>query len=49
MPEILRMENIYKSYYMGDEELEVLHGVNLSVHSGEFLSILGSIRRVSQP
>ena len=41
MPEILRMENIYKSYYMGDEELEVLHGVNLSVHSGEFLSILG--------
>lgn len=41
MPEILRMENIYKSYYMGDEELEVLHDVNLSVHSGEFLSILG--------
>ena len=41
MPEILRMENIYKSYYMGDEELEVLHGVNLEIHSGEFLSILG--------
>lgn len=41
MPEILRMENIFKSYYMGDEELEVLHDVNLSVHSGEFLSILG--------
>jgi len=41
MPEILRMENIFKSYYMGDEELEVLHNVNLSVHSGEFLSILG--------
>jgi len=41
MPEILKMENIYKSYYMGDEELEVLHGVNLEIHSGEFLSILG--------
>ncbi|MGB4587884.1 MAG: ABC transporter ATP-binding protein [Clostridiaceae bacterium] len=41
MSEILRMENIFKSYYMGDEELEVLHDVNLSVHSGEFLSILG--------
>lgn len=41
MPEILRMKNIFKSYYMGDEELEVLHDVNLSVHSGEFLSILG--------
>ena len=41
MPEILKMENIYKSYYMGDEELEVLHGVSLEIHSGEFLSILG--------
>jgi putative ABC transport system ATP-binding protein len=41
MPEILRMENIFKSYYMGEEELEVLHNVNLSVHSGEFLSLLG--------
>lgn len=41
MPEILKMENIYKSYFMGDEELEVLHGVNLEIHSGEFLSILG--------
>jgi putative ABC transport system ATP-binding protein len=41
MPEILKMENIFKSYYMGDEELEVLHGVNLEIHSGEFLSILG--------
>ena len=26
---------------MGDEELEVLHDVNLVVHAGEFLSILG--------
>jgi len=41
MSEILNMKNICKSYYMGDEELEVLHQVNLVVHSGEFLSILG--------
>ncbi|HEY5585555.1 MAG TPA: ABC transporter ATP-binding protein [Ruminiclostridium sp.] len=41
MAEILNMQNICKSYYMGEEELEVLHNVNLSIHSGEFLSILG--------
>lgn len=41
MAEILNMQNICKSYYMGEEELKVLHNVNLTVHSGEFLSILG--------
>ncbi len=41
MSEILNMKDICKSYYMGDDELEVLHKVNLTVHSGEFLSILG--------
>ncbi len=41
MSEILRMQNICKSYYMGEEELEVLHNVNLTIDSGEFLSILG--------
>lgn len=41
MSEILNMKNISKSYYMGDEELEVLHNINLTVDSGEFLSILG--------
>lgn len=41
MAEILNMKNICKSYYMATEELEVLHQVNLTVDSGEFLSILG--------
>lgn len=41
MAEVLNMQNIFKSFYMGEEELEVLHDVNLTVNSGEFLSILG--------
>ncbi|SEN29928.1 putative ABC transport system ATP-binding protein [Paenibacillus sophorae] len=41
MTEILRMQNINKSYYMGEEELPILHDVNLTIHSGEFVSILG--------
>jgi len=41
MAEIVNMQNICKSYYMGEEELKILHDVNLKVNSGEFLSILG--------
>lgn len=41
MAEILSMRDICKSYYMGEEELEVLHNVNLTIHTGEFLSLLG--------
>ncbi|MHB8128308.1 MAG: ABC transporter ATP-binding protein [Mobilitalea sp.] len=41
MAEILTMQNICKSYYMNEEELEVLHNINLTIHTGEFLSILG--------
>lgn len=41
MAEILNMQNICKSYYMGEEELEVLHNVNLRIYSGEFLALLG--------
>jgi putative ABC transport system ATP-binding protein len=41
MDEILSMANISKSYSMGDEDIEVLHGVDLKVKKGEFLSILG--------
>lgn len=41
MAEILNMKNVCKSYQMGEEEIEVLHNVNLTVHAGEFLAILG--------
>ncbi|TJX15385.1 ABC transporter ATP-binding protein [Tissierella creatinini] len=38
---ILDMKDIVKSYRMGDEDQVVLKGVNLVVHKGEFISILG--------
>ncbi|MBE6004378.1 MAG: ABC transporter ATP-binding protein [Lachnospiraceae bacterium] len=35
--------NIRKSYNIGtDNELEILHGIDLDVHKGEFVSIVGS-------
>ena len=39
--EILSMKNIIKKYQMGEEELTILKGIDLSIKNGEFLSILG--------
>lgn len=41
MSELLSLKNVHKSYYVGDEEHEVLHDVNLSLAPGEMVSILG--------
>lgn len=41
MREILKMQDIVKCYYMGDEEQIVLNNVNLSIKEGEFVSVLG--------
>ncbi len=39
---VIRMENIIKRYYVGKpNELEILHGINLEVQKGEFVSIVG--------
>lgn len=39
--EILSMQQIVKSYFLGGEEQVVLNSVNLNVNKGEFISILG--------
>jgi len=39
--EILQMNNIIKTYRMGEEDQVVLKGVNLTIKEGEFISILG--------
>ncbi len=39
---VIRMEKIVKTYYLGKpNELEILHGINLTVNKGEFVSIVG--------
>lgn len=41
--EIIHLENIIKRFYIGQpNELEILHGINLSVYEGEFSSIVGA-------
>ena len=39
---IIRMENIIKRFYIGQpNELEILHGIDLTINEGEFVSIVG--------
>lgn len=38
---MIRLENIIKKYHMGDNEIEVLHGINFSVNKGELVAIMG--------
>ncbi|MBQ8825754.1 MAG: ABC transporter ATP-binding protein [Oscillospiraceae bacterium] len=41
MDEVIKLNNICKSFPMGDAKLEVLKGISLTVKKGEFLAILG--------
>lgn len=39
---VISMRGITKSYYIGKpNELEILHGIDLEVHEGEFVAIVG--------
>lgn len=39
---LIEMANIRKSYYIGEpNELEILHGIDLDIYKGEFVSIVG--------
>lgn len=36
------MENITKTYKIGDEDVDALKGINLSIEKGEFIAIMGT-------
>jgi ABC-type lipoprotein export system ATPase subunit len=39
---ILRAEGVFKSYRMGQSDVKVLKGANLSIERGEFIGIIGA-------
>ena len=40
---IIELKDIYKRFYIGTpNELEVLHGISLTVQEGEFVAIVGA-------
>ena len=42
MSEVIRVEDLKKTYRMGDVDVPALRGVNLAIQSGEFLAIMGA-------
>ena len=38
---MIKLENINKSYFLGDRETKVLQNVNLEIKKGEFVAIIG--------
>ncbi|HZD41702.1 MAG TPA: ABC transporter ATP-binding protein [Terriglobales bacterium] len=42
MSEIIRVEDLHKTYSMGDIEVPALRGINLSIDRGEFVAVMGS-------
>jgi lipoprotein-releasing system ATP-binding protein len=42
MSELIRLQNIHKSYEMGPDLVPVLRGVDLVVNEGEFVAIMGA-------
>jgi putative ABC transport system ATP-binding protein len=39
---MIEMENITKTYQLGDVEVPVLKGINLKIGAGEYVSIMGA-------
>ena len=42
MSEVIRAENLYKTYRMGDVEVPALRGVDLTIDQAEFVAVMGS-------
>src|SRR6056297_79578 len=41
MNKVIKIENVYKNYKLGQVNVEALKGINLEVEKGEFISIMG--------
>jgi putative ABC transport system ATP-binding protein len=42
MSQVIRVENLYKTYHMGDVEVPALRGINLTIAAGEFVAVVGA-------
>ena len=38
---LIKLEDIYKIYHMGDSEVHALDGISLNIRRGEFVAIVG--------
>lgn len=40
--ELIRLENICKTYHLGEVDVPVLRGISLSIHQGELVALMGA-------
>ena len=40
--ELIRIENLFKTYYLGEVDVPVLKGVSLSIEKGEMIALMGA-------
>src|SRR5207302_2569509 len=41
-PPVIQLENVHKTYAMGDVQVHALRGVSLTIREGEFVAIMGA-------
>ena len=41
-PSVIRVEDVHKYYDLGESRVHALRGVNVDIHRGEFLAIMGA-------
>jgi putative ABC transport system ATP-binding protein len=39
---VIRLENVYKTYDLGEIQVHALRGVSLEIHGGEFVAVMGA-------
>jgi putative ABC transport system ATP-binding protein len=39
---VIRLENVYKTYDLGEVQVHALRGVSLEIHAGEFVAVMGA-------
>ena len=44
--EIIRLENIRRNFIVGSETVHALRGVNFTINSGEFVTIMGTSGKI---
>ncbi|MDE7070204.1 MAG: ATP-binding cassette domain-containing protein, partial [Alistipes sp.] len=42
MREVIRLENVRRDFVVGGETVHALRGVSLTIHEGEFVTIMGT-------
>ena len=40
--ELIRIDDIYKTYHLGEVDVPVLKGISLTIHRGEMVALMGA-------